>query len=206
MATLLLIFSCHQYAEKRALQKRTWLPRVSVPYLHVVGELSQTEPWRLDKDAALLSVRVADDYVSLPQKVVAAFEAVLGLFPEVQYVFKTDDDQCLDEVTFLHLLASRLPRQDAIHYGGQMLSVEPHFSQYHLVHPELSPTLFLERTTYATGRFYFLSRAALAALVEQKALFAAEQLEDYAVGYLLPGQFKRRAMSLPSQKYFVDQR
>jgi hypothetical protein len=208
VTTLLLILSCHRYAHKRAEQRSTWLPHLSIPYLHVVGDATLSVPWVFDEAARLLTVCVPDDYVSLPSKVVAALAAVVALFPRLEYVFKTDDDQHMASPATLTHLATKLgatapPRH---HYGGHLLRIEqPHHSKYHLVHPELPADLPILPTTYCTGRFYFLSRAAIDAVVAQRDAFRAEYFEDYAIGRHLPDALKQSTLNFLTERFFADQ-
>jgi hypothetical protein len=68
----------------------------------------------------------------------------------------------------------------------------------------LPPNLLLQATTYCSGRFYFLSRAAVDYLITQKRLLVEkEYFEDYAIGYHL-GVPVKEIYPINSNKIFKD--
>ena len=90
---ILLIFNCQKYKYKAVKQKDTWLHNfTSMPFFHVIGDLDLPTNYLFDNEQHILYVKVKDDYISLPKKVIAAYEAVNTEFI-FNYVFKTDDDQ-----------------------------------------------------------------------------------------------------------------
>ena len=175
-------------------------------FYHVRGDPKASAAFAVPEPHVLI-VRAPDDYAGLPQKMRAAFDAVRRLHPTIRLLFKTDDDQRLSPPIFLSKLCSLL-LPSTRHYGGFVIDVErAHVSKYYLEHPELPRDLVVQPTRYCSGRFYFLSRAALDALADMPAsVFAQEYLEDYAVGRLLPAAFKApdAILHIPSHTYFTD--
>ena len=110
---ILLIMSCKKYAHKVALQKASWLQNFTdVMYYHVVGctkdELQQqqqlgTAEYAFDDINNRLLVHVADDYLSLPQKVIQAYAAVAERYNKtLKYIFsdnKSKKDDLSDTIT-----------------------------------------------------------------------------------------------------------
>ena len=215
---ILLIMSCKKYAHKVALQKASWLQNFTdVMYYHVVGctkdELQQqqqlgTADYVFDDINNRLLVHVADDYLSLPQKVIQAYAAVAERYNKtLKYIFKTDDDQNLLKPAFFREMMKLLdthPQEPA--YGGFPINIyKNHFSMYNALHPEVPKRVPLLPTVYCSGRFYFLSVEAIRFLVQQKEAFGKEYFEDYAVGYYL-NKYEKKMPLLPIQtsKIFVD--
>lgn len=209
---ILLIFNCKRYKYKAEKQNKTWLKELStlnslsvIPYFHVIGDPNITNDYIFDTNNHTLIVKVADDYNSLPKKVIAAYEAVNKEYI-FNYIFKTDDDQNLVNIKFLHLvrniLSNRLPK---IHYGGKIINVdEPYLSEYHTIHPELPKSLPILTTKYCSGRFYILSDLAVQQLLSKKELISKEYLEDYAIGYYLDPILKKNTFNIETNKYFID--
>lgn len=204
---IMLIMNCKKYAKKAQFQKMTWLPKIPayLRYYHVIGDESLDTEFKFDDTNNVLWVKVADDYNSLPKKVIAAYNAVYDTF-QFKYLFKTDDDQILIKPQFFDtitgLVTSTMP---PIHYGGYIVDVkQPYLSQYNKIHPELPSQLPLYVTKYCSGRFYFLSRSAVSSLINQKDRIAKEYLEDYAIGFYLDARFKTNMMNISTNKFFTD--
>jgi hypothetical protein len=204
---IMLIMNCKKYVKKATFQKRTWLPLIP-PYLkfyHVIGDETMDEPYRFDDEDRVLWVKVADDYNSLPKKVINAYEAVLNTF-QFNYLFKTDDDQILVNPKFFDMLTGLITkRSPKPHYGGFIIDVkQPHISQYNIIHPELPSNLIINTTQYCSGRFYFLSKNAISQLLTQKNNICNEYLEDYAIGFYLHPIFKKNILQLATNQFFTD--
>lgn len=203
---ILLIINCEKYRHKALKQKETWLHNITnIPYYHVIGNTELTKDYIFNDSENILYVKVPDDYISLPKKVIAAYEAIQKEF-SFKYIFKTDDDQNLIQIKFLsiikNLLLTKLPK---IHYGGEVINVDkPYLSLYYKLHPELPTYLPVLQTQYCSGRFYILSDLAVQYLISKKKSICNEYLEDYAIGFHLDPILKNNILNLETNKYFVD--
>lgn len=203
--------NCKKYSFKAEAQKKTWLQKVptNLKYYHVVGCEEMEHPFLFDEESKILLLKTADDYNSLPKKVISAYEAVLTKYPDIDYIFKTDDDQMVNDVRFFDVITktlnSKMISSDKIHYGGFVVDVpKPYLSQYHRVHPELPEFLPIYATKYCSGRFYLLSKEAIKNLLLKKDKICELYLEDYAIGFHLGEEFKKNTLQLQTQKYFND--
>jgi len=206
---LLLIMNCMRYREKALIQKAGWLQTLpeSVSYYHVIGDPTLPTPYLFNSEERILLVKTEDDYNSLPKKVIAALHAVRSTF-KFKYVFKTDDDQILQDPGFFDMLIDKLVRKPTkmkAHYGGQVVDVQiPYLSQYFQIHPELPQDMIIQKTEYCSGRFYFLSPEAVTNLVSKRENVEKEYLEDYAIGLNLNPIFKKVMIPVQSDEYFKD--
>jgi len=204
---IMLIMNCKKYAKKAEFQRITWLKQVPayLRFYHVIGDESLDCAFKFDDTERILWVKVADDYNSLPKKVIAAYEAVYDTF-QFKYLFKTDDDQILVKPYFFNTLVNILDnKMPKTHYGGYIVDVkQPYLSEYHRIHPELPKQLPLLVTKYCSGRFYFLSRSAISNLIGKKELICKEFLEDYAIGFNLDAIYKKDILSLATNTSFTD--
>jgi hypothetical protein len=205
---ILLIMNCVQYKEKAQKQKNTWLKDLhpSVVYYHVIGIPLLDRDFILSETSRVLYVKTKDDYNSLPQKVIAAYDAICCSF-DFQYIFKTDDDQNVFSEHFFEMILQRIESKTEVntYYGGKIIDVKkPYHSQYHKIHSELPPNLPILQTKYCNGRFYFLHREAVQSLVDKKKLFQYEFLEDYAVGFHLEDKYKENILFIDSDKFLQD--
>lgn len=197
--------NCKKYADKAAHQKSSWLPLLpaSLKYFHVVGDENLATEFEFNYEANLLTIRVADDYNSLPKKVIRAYKAVIETFP-CDYIFKTDDDQMVANMKFFDMI-SALIKTKGSDYGGFIVDVkQPYLSQYCRIHPELPNYLPLYKTKYCSGRFYFLSLKAVNDLVLKRENIEREYLEDYAIGLNLDASLKDNMLHIDTHKYFSD--
>ena len=204
---IMLIMNCKKYVKKAQFQKMTWLPKIPayLRFYHVIGDETLDSSFKFDDANNVLWVRVADDYNSLPKKVIAAYEAIYDTF-QFKYMFKTDDDQILVNPKFFDTITGLITGMvQPPHYGGYIVDVkQPYLSQYNRIHPELPKQLPLYVTKYCSGRFYFLSRSAISNLINKKDDIEKEYLEDYAIGFHLDARFKTNILSLATNKVFTD--
>jgi hypothetical protein len=207
---VLLIMNCKKYAYKAAYQKNTWLKEhdsVKIPYFHVIGDAKMEQDYFFDVANRILYVKTWDDYVSLPKKVIAAYDAVIKTFSGLKYIFKTDDDQDLkDPLGFFSNMVSILEeKKPKIHYGGHVVDVKtPYLSSYGKIHPELPDPLIIYPTQYCSGRFYTLSIEATRSLLQKHGAITGECLEDYAIGYHLHTIFKKTILNIDTSAHFTD--
>ncbi len=203
---ILLIMNCRKYKYKATIQKQSWLIKLPsyIQYYHVIGDETLDGDFSFDSETNVLRVKVADDYNSLPKKVIAAYKAVLQTF-NVKYILKTDDDQILLKDSFFDILKGLISHEYNIHYGGFIVDVKQnHLSQYHKIHPELPEYLPILKTRYCSGRFYFLSKLAVVNLVSKCSLIEKEYFEDYAIGYHLDNVYKTNMLHILTNNFFID--
>ena len=203
---IMLIMNCKKYLKKAKFQKMTWLPKIPdyLQYFHVIGEPDLDARYKFDDENRILWIKVEDDYNSLPKKVIRAYEAVNETF-DFKYLFKTDDDQILVNDKFLDVVKGITCSIKKINYGGYIVDVKQNYlSQYHKIHPELPEYLPILQTKYCSGRFYFLSKQALANVVSKKEFIEKEYLEDYAIGFYLDQYYKLNITNLATNKFFTD--
>jgi hypothetical protein len=167
--------------------------------------LDSKSGFRFDDVQRILYVKTKDDYVSLPHKVIAAYEAVNKTF-EYKYIFKTDDDQKLGLVKFFDMVRGMIEQLTPhVHYGGSVVDInQAYLSKYHTIHPDLPETLPILPIKYCSGRFYFLSNEAIAFLLQNKKQFSKEYLEDYAIGLYLNDTYKDNVLNIHSDQFFKD--
>ena len=204
---IMLIMNCKKYQKKALFQKMTWLKQIPsyLKYYHVIGDESLDADFKFDNETNTLYVKVADDYNSLPKKVIAAYDAINKTF-NYDYIFKTDDDQILVNNKYFDMLTGLVKvKQPKPHYGGYIVDVkQPYLSEYHRIHPELPQRLPLYITKYCSGRFYFLSSEAVQDILSKRERVEREFLEDYAIGFTLSPIFKQDILLIATNKYFTD--
>lgn len=202
---ILLIMNCVKYRYKAEKQINSWLKDLpsNLLYFHVLGDPNLVEPFYFDYESNILWVKCNDDYNSLPNKVISAYDAIKKTF-NYKYIFKTDDDQILNTNIFFPMMM-KLLNAKKIHYGGYIVDVPfPHISKYYTIHPELPTNLLIEKIKYCNGRFYLLSKEAVENLLSKKEMIEKHYLEDYAVGYYLDSKFKANILPINTKKYFED--
>lgn len=204
---ILIILNCKKYIKKALFQKKTWLKTIPpyLKYYHVIGDNTMDENYRFDEEENILWLKVNDDYNSLPNKVIHAYNAINEQF-NFKYIFKTDDDQILINNNFFNIVKQVIcSMTPSPHYGGQVIDIkQPHLSQYYKIHPELPKYMPLYITKYCSGRFYFLSKSAVLELIKNKDNILKECLEDYAVGLNLSNDLKKNILNITTNKYFTD--
>ena len=208
---VLLIMNCKKYKEKATKQKETWLQFLpkKIQYFHVLGDSELSTEYEFKMEEKELWVKNKDDYNSLPDKVIRAYKAIHENFENLQYIFKTDDDQQLENPEkFFDVIVKVLKfKSPKIHYGGNIVDVKnSYLSQYNKIHPELPIYLPVLKTKYCSGRFYLLSKKACLFLTSKDKMdkISSEYLEDYAIGYHLSNEYKTNIFHIETDKYFKD--
>lgn len=207
---VLLIMNCEKYKWKAQIQKESWLQNLPsfITYYHVQGKPKLETEYLFDNESNLLYVKTEDDYNSLPKKVIAAYQAIYQTFPDLKYIFKTDDDQMLIKPSFFEIIKNIIiakKKQHNVHYGGFPVNIlNPQLSSYYLIHPELPQNIVLQKTVYCNGRFYLLSKEAIENLISKRKEIEKEYFEDYAIGYNLDPFFKQTLLPINSKLYFQD--
>jgi hypothetical protein len=208
---VLLIMNCVRYRYKADKQKETWLKDLQLPYYHVLGNPELTTTYQFDHAERILWVNTPDDYNSLPKKVIVAYASIKQSCPNLQYIFKTDDDQMLQSNNpnkfFDNMIKMLEKRQQTnkVHYAGNLVDVpKAYMSQYYRIHPELPKELPVYVTKYCSGRFYVLSTEAIADLILKREKISSEYLEDYAVGMHLHNRYKNPILHIDTDFCFKD--
>jgi hypothetical protein len=208
---ILLILNCYKYKYKADRQIETWLKKLNsnIIYFHVIGDVEKCKnndtdnaEYFFDFHNRILYTKTKDDYLSLPHKVITALEAVNHTY-NYDYIFKTDDDQELVDDGFFNKMMTTLSTKN-YNYGGRLLNVNDHYSTYYTVHSELPKKLLLRRTSYCSGRFYFLSKAAVIDLLDKKEHIKEHVIEDHAIGYYMDDHLKKNALHFLSDHFFRD--
>ena len=211
---ILLILNCYKYKYKAEKQTETWLKKLdsNIIYFHVIGDVEKCKindnddnddaNYFFDFHNRILYTKTKDDYLSLPHKVITALEAINDTY-NYDYVFKTDDDQELIDDGFFNKMITTLSTKN-YNYGGRLLNVNDHYSTYYTVHSELPKKLLLRRTSYCSGRFYFLSKVAIINLLDKKEHIKEHIIEDHAIGYYMDDRLKNNALHFLSDRFFRD--
>jgi len=171
------IISCQKY-----LYKHNPLTFANCPFpyrIFVGGALGECD------DGSLVSLTCDDSYEALPGKVKIVFDWIMKNYPNIGYIFKTDDD-VLHEFSGLLKLFNHVSI-NKLDYAGNIVSVGRSISTYHSgkVSPDLSQkAVRLDPLSYCSGGAYFVSRYA-ADLINQDRQFPRNIYEDYSVGYAL---------------------
>jgi len=207
---ILLVLTCYKYKYKAEKQNETWLKKLdnNIIYFHVIGDVEKCKvnndntDYFFDFQNKILYTKTKDDYLSLPHKVITALQAVNHTY-NYDYVFKTDDDQELVDDGFFNKMMTTLSTKN-YNYGGRLVNVNDHYSTYYTVHSELPKKLLLRKTSYCSGRFYFLSKAAVIHLLNKKDQIKEHVIEDHAIGYYIEDHLKKNTLYFLSDRFFRD--
>lgn len=173
------ILSCNKYSDRRDKQELSDSP---FEYKYFVGKNNDVN--YLENENVIL-LDCDDNYESLPIKVKKMLEWILKNRPEVEYIFKTDDDIVFDfnklKEQFINI------KKEKKDYCGHVVNLSKSQSYYHLNKCEdesLNKPIDMMSTTYCSGGGYFLSKKSTEIVINQidkyKNIF-----EDYSVGRTL---------------------
>jgi len=193
--TCMFILNCKKYSRKRLIQNETWTKEVGFPWFHVIGDPELKSEYVHDPDNHLLTVKCKDTYEKLPMKSYLAVKAIVDLFPDVEYILKTDDDMKCNLQKLQEFINTDMRPND---YGGEFVAVnDDNMSTYHYsnVDDEFKKPFKMMGTAYCPGRFYFLSRRAADVVCASRDFFETQLFEDHSMGYT--------ATRIPGGKYIT---
>ena len=202
----LMILNCFKNADKRLRQNADWTAQLPFPrWFHVLGDPTLPQSFEFDDKEHTLTVRTRDDYAFLPSKSHAALAALHVRYPEASHVMKTDDDMSCN-VSALMSICDRLVHRD-IDYAGFMVQCGTHMSSYHYPYVDAKDRvpLAVHAGPYASGRFYALSKRAIAHIVDSTATFQKPGFEDNCVGSAVQTMTPRATyLELPAVTVFSE--
>ena len=193
---VLLILTCERYRHKMEHQRNTWLKTLpsNIIYFHIIGDSIRcgSSNYRIDLHNHMIYTNTKDDYLSLPHKIITAMQAIHDCV-EYDYIYKSDDNVMPINPSFFSWLDENRLSYD---YGGRAIDLEDHYSNYWTVHNELPRELFLQKTLYCIGRFYFLSHTAVSDLMTKKEIISSRIIEDHAIGLYLSDELKHNCLRM----------
>lgn len=200
MTNCLILLNCKKYNYKRQNQINTWLKSFNImPWFHIIGDTTLESEYIFNDDKNILIVNVPDDYISLPKKTYMAIKAIRERYPDIQYIFKTDDDTQCDE-NELNKYLQIIPDYD---YGGYNINIlQNSLSEHHCMYTDIKEPKLVLACTYCSGPFYFLSRKSIDYIISRKNDFWTYVYEDNVVGYVLKSIPSLKILSMPNEIIF----
>ena len=176
----MIILTCEKYKERKNSQNLKGCP---FSYKYFIGNPELVEA-KVDGNTVYLPC--GDNYENLPMKTKKAMEWVLNNYPNVDHIFKTDDDIVFHFNKLFEIFKFVSIRD--IPYSGFMTrhNIE-HMSRYHFgkcVNKTINNMEFkIHPSVYCAGGGYFVSQS-VAKLIVDKIRFQTI-FEDYEIGYFL---------------------
>lgn len=174
----MIILSCENYKSRRDNQD---LKKCPFPYKYFIGG-STVE--KVVNDNVYLTC--SDYYEDLPKKTYAALEWVKKNYPNMDWIFKTDDDIIFDFVK-LHKLWTIVSLHN-IPYSGHVVPCCKHISTYHygkVTDKSKEKPFEVNELIYCSGGGYLLSRQAMELCLSKKDVYDNHIFEDQATGVVL---------------------
>jgi hypothetical protein len=178
---ILLICGCRKYeAFLHAAMKR-----MARPEWELIGLLGGATTTSYDPATKILTVATPDTYERLPQKLHAAYSWIAANRPGIPGIFKTDEDLLFD----MSALVQTVLAKQALPYWGvtasicQEAPVNLHRIQERFEDKSLKPKH--QAAIYCFGAGYWISAAALPAIVAAAADYETSALEDVCTGYVM---------------------
>lgn len=173
------ILSCKKYESRRISQD---LSGSIFEYMYFVGDPNITEPL---VDGKVVTLPCSDGYEHLPKKTNLMIKWILENNPNIEYVFKTDDDIIFNFDRLSENFESVLSKK--MDYSGNLVMVSESRSKYHFgkCDGEMNNIpVHIKGAVYCSGGGYFLSKKSAEIVVKN---FPNDNtvFEDHYVGKLL---------------------
>lgn len=141
----------------------------------------------IEKDKTLI-LKVDDTYESLPKKIYEAVNYIYTYYPEIEGIFKTDDDIEFENVSEL-LNELKYLCQKSIDFAGIVLdkvkagTIKPSRMKK-FTNKNIEPPKY-DMSIYCYGAGYYLSRKSMSCISSNKNYFYNQYLEDVSTGHIL---------------------
>jgi GR25 family glycosyltransferase involved in LPS biosynthesis len=157
-------------------------------YMRFIGDPELPTEWSYNEQEHLLTLRCKDDYLTLPYKVYLFVKAVKALFPNIQGIFKTDDDITIDIEKLYTLIEMH---KNELYVGKHVVGKE-HISGYlaskeHVtqMYPEFKTYgVWMPEADYCAGGGYYLNNKVFDIVLKRTDLFRPfpENYKEYCNG------------------------
>ena len=173
------ILSCEKYESRRNSQN---LKGSIFDYMYFIGNPNLDEP---NINGNIVSLPCGDGYEHLPKKTNLMVKWIIENKPNVEYIFKTDDDISFDfPKLFENFHTTHINHWD---YSGNMVIVKESESFYHFgkCEGEINETaITIQNAEYCSGGGYFISKKSAEIIINN---FPNDNIifEDHYVGRTL---------------------
>jgi hypothetical protein len=177
------IYSCKKYLKKATLIYDILINRLNDCKVYIIYGNPELSKYEIIDDKYLV-LNVGDNYEDLTNKTFCLLKTTLLLNPEIQGIFKCDDD-IIPNITYLNNTIE-LVKKTNIHYMGISLNVSPHTSEWHYnkcSDNSYNVPIDVPSCSYATGPIYYLGIKSIQTLANTK--ITPYFSEDITVGYNL---------------------
>lgn len=183
------IIISHKNSNKRERQKIELLQQQNpnIIFYYFIGDPNLKKEYAEDHENKIITLRVSDNYESLPMKTYFAINYVIkNYFEEIEGVFKTDDDTDLD----LNLLYNNLCRYHNEDYFGNCINILNdvsstwHFGKCEDNNKNLN-NYIVPKSFYCVGGGYYINKKNLQIIQKNKQIFENGMYEDVCTGLSL---------------------
>jgi hypothetical protein len=133
-------------------------------YKYFIGNPENTE---VINHGNLVILPCGDNYEDLPVKTKLMLEWIIKHKPEIEYIFKTDDDINFD---FIKLYENYTEiKSKKINYSGNVIKTSGYVSEYHFGKCSSdinNKTFYVDPSIYCSGGGYFLSKKSAQVVIE----------------------------------------
>lgn len=158
------VMTCKQNLPNAELQYHKHLSDMKqypIIYVKFLGDPNLETEWSYNEKENLLTLKCEDDYLNLPNKVYMFLKAIRQLFPNMNGVFKTDDDIKIN----LPKLYDLLEQNKNVPYWGKCVNGNAYLSLYlsskeHVItqYPEFKNIpVRVEQGAYCSGGGYYIN-------------------------------------------------
>lgn len=173
------ILSCKKYQDRRSSQD---LSNCIFEYMYFIGDPSLEHPM---VEGNVVILPCSDNYEDLPTKTKLMLKWILDNKPNIEYVFKTDDDI---KFNFTKLFKNFIDLSiKKIDYSGHLVTTPGYESHYHQGKCQSDindKVIYVDKANYCSGGGYFLSRKSVEIIINTE---IGENViyEDHFVGKTL---------------------
>lgn len=185
---LVLILTCKKNKDKVDMIRRTWLnslKRFNITHLFLEADCKIDGDYKLVDDT--LYVKCLNNYETLPTKMHMGYIAINALYPNIDGVFKIDDDCYMDVIRLLF----EIRKNKSNDYWGKCFgpNIDPTYHFGKCKDKSLNTTPYFLRDIgceYCGGGYgYYLSRLSIKIIANSHICTEKEFYEDIYIGKLL---------------------
>lgn len=186
MELLFIIYSCKKNADKSQLLYNLITERLEHSKCYILyGDPNIKPDYKIDDKYLVL--KCGDNYENLSEKSICLFKTIRNAFPNINGIFKCDDD-IIPNIHKINELISFIMQYNPTYLGNKVVIQKDHHSHWHFnkcSNNTYNINKLTRKCEYASGPLYYLNTKAMDILIKSRINYNIDFYEDNMVGYFL---------------------
>lgn len=186
----ILVCCCYKYYKQYEYISKKWnkIDDNNIKIFYLFGNEKIKNSY-YDSKTNILLLKVNDNYESLPKKIYLAIRYILEKYPEINGIYKTDDDIVYQKIDILIKIIKYCYNND-INYSGLIIDnidrdkISDRRIRKRFENKKIN-NIYHSDAIYCYGAGYYLSKTSMKIIKEHQIYIYKQYLEDVSIGHIL---------------------